>query len=113
MTKLNAGVDTIEALEMGSLLIDIQRSTSARAMADTFDSFWLAQLGKGSPPASDRSSMNHQKLIAALEASVGSDNIANICDTLGVSERQFRRLSSDLFGMSPKKLQNILRLQLA
>jgi len=52
-------------------------------------------------------------MIAALEDTMGSGSIAQISATLGVSERQFRRLSVDLFGLSPKKLQSILRLQKA
>jgi len=40
-------------------------------------------------------------------------SIQSIAANAGLSERQFRRITSDLFGFSPKKIQRIMRLQTA
>lgn len=111
LTQLEIGSDTAQSLHIKPLLADIQSLDSIDTLAERFDRFWLAQLQQIDTEKSSKVRINHQQLINAIESSVGSDSIATICDVLGVSERQFRRLSNDLFGLSPKKLQNILRLQ--
>lgn len=113
LTQLEIGVDTAQSLSIKPLMADIQGLDSISTLAERFDRYWLAQLDQIDTEKTPKARINHQQLINAIEGSVGSNSIATICKTLSVSERQFRRLSNDLFGLSPKKLQNILRLQTA
>lgn len=113
LSQLKIGVDTLDSLYVSSLLIEIQGITSIGSTTKIFDEFWLTRLDQTHHTDGVQSRISHQVMIDALEDAIGPGNIASICKRLGVSERQFRRLSIDLFGLSPKKLQNILRLQSA
>lgn len=111
LSQLNIGADIIQMLKIERMLADIQNTGSICHLTNVLDDFWVSRLEKVNCLDKGHTRINHCELISALERSLGADSIPAICETLGVSERQFRRLSNDLFGISPKKLQNILRLQ--
>ena len=113
LTQLESMAETIESLGISPLLADVQSIRSMSDLSECFDTFWLNRHESKTMLDRGRKRISHLELIRVLEDSLGSSSIVSICHTLGVSERQFRRLSKDLFGMSPKKLQNILRLQAA
>lgn len=113
LAQLSIGADTIQNLKIEPLLAGIQNTRSINYLTKQFDNYWLSRLDPNSYSSKTQSRISHHELIRALESSVGLDNIVGICTTLGVSDRQFRRLSNDLFGISPKKIQNIMRLQSA
>lgn len=113
LSQLNAGKDTVDALLLEPLVSGIQQKNSMSDVSDVFDQYWLGQLELEPPLCSEPARLSHDELIGVLEHSLGSSSIASVCSALGISERQFRRLSNDLFGLSPKKLQNIMRLQTA
>jgi len=113
LSRLEVGRDTSESLRIASLMEDLQGVNIISSTVERFDRFWLAQLEKKASKNTNTTRISHQDLIDAVESTVGTGSIAGVCEVLGVSERQFRRLSKDLFGLSPKKLQRVLRLQAA
>jgi len=113
LRQLKVGMDTIESLNIRSLVADIQCVESIGSIAKKFNNYWLERLHGQGRSTDKQTRVSHAAMLAMLEEATGSGSIAAICETLGVSERQFRRLSIDLFGLSPKKLQNVLRLQTA
>lgn len=113
LTQLTLGSDVIRQLDIKPLLAQIQTTYSMKQLVSHFDSFWMSRVASRDNSEKMKARISHHQLIKALENSVGCNSIATICQTLDISERQFRRLSNDLFGFSPKKLQNILRLQSA
>jgi len=113
LTQLEVGADTREALEIAPLMDDIQGTSSLDSVVERFDRFWLARLEQEKNEKIRKNRISHQDMIATLENTLGSGSVADICEKIGVSERQFRRISNDHFGLSPKKLQRILRLQAA
>lgn len=113
LTALEIGKDTSKNLSLTPLMTDIQGVATVDSIVERFDRFWLAQLEQIARQKTAKSRISHLEMLNAIESTVGSGSIAGMCENLGVSERQFRRLSKDLFGLSPKKLQNVLRLQAA
>lgn len=133
--KLCMGAETIDALGIQTLVASLQQVTDPTRVAAIANEFWLSRLAESNaksdiqsnadarslsePHAQERAGrqpharISHRQMIAALEETAGAGSIAQISSTLGISERQFRRLSGDLFGLSPKQLQNTLRLQAA
>ncbi|MEM7258399.1 MAG: helix-turn-helix domain-containing protein [Pseudomonadota bacterium] len=115
------GVETIEALRIQPLIADLQQVTDPACVAAIANGFWQSHLAEERAGAglSSRNRAGHQtrishlQMMVALEETAGAGSIAQISKTLGISERQLRRLSGDLFGLSPKQLQNTLRLQAA
>jgi len=115
---LEMGAETSETLGLTPLMADIQRVNTITSIAKRFDRFWLDQLShiNNTHPKNLKNKIariSHQDMINVVEGTIGSGSIASICNAIGISERQFRRLSNDLFGLSPKKLQRVLRLQAA
>lgn len=113
LTQLEVGVDTSETLKISTLMEDIQGISDITGLVDRFDRFWLSQLVQIDSKKSSSARISHEDLISVVESTIGTGSIAEICEILEVSERQFRRLSKELFGLSPKKLQRVLRLQAA
>lgn len=113
LSQLEVGIDTSETLKIATLMEDLQGVNNISSIADRFDRFWLAQLEQLDCAKSTTARISHQDLIDVVESAIGTESIADVYKVLGVSERQFRRLSRDLFGLSPKKLQRVLRLQAA
>ena len=111
LRKLSIGVDTLQTLNIERLASDIMHLQTITAYTDMFNRFWLSRLNATRPVQQPDRPINRQNVLALLQDSVGENNLKKVCQTLDISERQFRRLSSNLFGLSPKKLQNILRLQ--
>ncbi len=113
LRKLHVGADTSENLKLAPLMEDIQCANTIKSVAERFDRFWLGQLAQINSEKIKKSRIDHEDMINVVEGTIGSGSIAGICDIIGISERQFRRLSNDYFGLSPKKLQRVLRLQAA
>jgi AraC-like DNA-binding protein len=122
--QLCMGVETIDALGIHALVASLQQVTDPSRVAAIANAFWQSRLQEnnaaarsgsvsGSEEGAAHTRISHHQMITALEETAGAGSIAQISHTLGISERQFRRLSGDLFGLSPKQLQNTLRLQSA
>lgn len=111
LQALQSGAPIIEHLDIGELIPDIQNCSRLGILKDRFDRFWLNRLKTDNQHRSVNTTLSQSKLIEMLENALGNESIASVCESLSISERQFRRLSHELFGLSPKKIQNVLRLQ--
>ncbi len=110
---LRNGSETIASLGIGELTQQIQHKTKLSEITLAFDEFWLKRLASSEDRLKHKRSLSTPQLITILEESLGLESVAQLCESLQISERQFRRLSNELFGLSPKKIQNVLRLQTA
>jgi AraC-like DNA-binding protein len=113
LKQLSIGKETLESLQLLPLLRGVRQYRSISTLTKFYNQFWQHRLAQVPVNENSGGRITHRELIAALDDAMGSDSLAEICESLEVSERQFRRLSVDLFGLSPKKLQRILRLQAA
>lgn len=113
LSRFTMGSEVVDALCIKPLLGLIRDCRSLEQLTNVFDKFWLSYRANFDASQLAETRISHQALITVLEQSLGTDNIACVCAALDVSERQLRRLSGELFGISPKKLQKILRLQAA
>ena len=111
LRKLEFGMHTIEHLGIHSLANAIIEIRELPKLKDHFDQFWIDRLASSSDSVSPESALSQSVLIKLLEDSLGNESISSVCRSLQLSERQFRRLSNELLGLSPKKIQNVLRLQ--
>lgn len=110
LRALDIGANTIEQLGIKELVTEVNGTRNIERLRDGFDHFWLNRLGH----VKDFSTtLDPTVLIKLLGNSLEGESMASICSVFGVSERHFRRLSNDMFGFSPKKIQKILRLQAA
>ena len=103
---LEVGYETILALDLESIADSIQSGLTLQQFSDLCDNHFLS---RSAEDIDGKSKDLHrlQSLIGALS----TDQIARIAERWHVSERQLRRLTSDWVGMSPKKIQNVQRLQ--
>lgn len=113
LRQLQFGASTIDHLAIADLTSDIRHCTELVVLKETLDNFWLRRLSHIDQFCSRPPSLSQTELIRKLENALGNESIASVCASLQLSERQFRRLSNELFGLSPKKIQNVLRLQIA
>ena len=101
LRQLAQGTDTINALGIKPLVSGIQGLTSMSDVCQLFNRFWLERTSTQIQYSGQHRRLNHQKFLSVLEVSVGDSSIHSVCRSLGISERQFRRLSNELFGLSP------------
>jgi len=113
LRDLSFGSDTISTIDISSLISAAQGLRSMADFSRVFDQFWLQRITPQKPRPQPTRTLSHAELMVAVEESMGAGSIPSICKALAISERQFRRVSNELFGLSPKKLQNVLRLQSA
>ena len=104
LKQLKPGEETAASLELGELIPDIQGVRSDSDVQDFLDRRF-AKISQDSPDP------EKVKLFAEFVNRLEPISIKTLATSLGLSERQFRRLSVDYFGLSPKKLQRIMRLQ--
>jgi len=113
LKDLSPGKETTLALGLETLAENIQGKSSAESIQQSMDHFFIrlvqspesTQL-QGPPP-------ERIKLLDHLLTTLDSSTIQILADQIGLSERQFRRITSSMFGCSPKKIQRIMRLQSA
>lgn len=114
LKAFSAGQDTTSSLRLSPLVDSIQGYSDTTTIAALFDDFWEQRLLQQlTVPVTGRVSLNHERWVEAIHQSLGSGSLKKIATNLGLSERQFRRVSTRLFGLSPKKVQRVLRLQAA
>ncbi len=58
-------------------------------------------------------SLRVDHLIEAMQQTVGTAGVAEVAARFDLSDRQFRRILTNMFGYGPKKIQRVVRLQLA
>ena len=106
LRRLETGNQTAQALSLEQLVADIQGVRSDPDIQDRLDRYFSSiQMG----PGDSSESLLFAEFVDRLEPVT----IKTLAASVGLSERQFRRLSIDHFGLSPKKLQRVMRLQQA
>ena len=113
LRSLNNGAETIEKLHLQELIDKLQTAQSLNNCVALFNEFWSQRVSGNRHDSRKKPRIDYSKLVQVLQDSIGEVNIQALCASLDISERQFRRISKDLFGLSPKQLQKILRLQAA
>ncbi len=114
LKTLDAGRETTNTLDLQSLSTHIHGCYDVSLIAKFFDEYFEQRLQKISPDKINKPKiLNHKRWVDALQQSLGGGSLQTIANKLGLSERQFRRMSTQLFGLSPKKIQRVLRLQVA
>jgi len=113
IAALSAGTDTRRVLHLDPLIEKLQVPFDLEQLAKILNEFFTYRLQR--PPSRIKKSHNasSQQLLIALQQSLANQRLADVATHLGISERQFRRLAESQFGLAPKKLQRILRLQAA
>jgi len=105
------GEDTTEGLAIGAMVEGIQSIKQPDQLAPTLDALTAERLHKQPIGARHQSKFNINKALAAMQASVGVSGMHNMAEHFGLSDRQFRRVMTSLFGYGPKKVQRVMRLQ--
>ena len=116
LRALSPGNDTIEALELGPLIGRLGQSEDHALIGRCLDEFVRSRgrrarerRGEGGGAASGIDPSLFERFLDALEPG----RVAELARQVGVSERQLRRETHRLFGLAPKKIQRIVRLQRA
>lgn len=110
LRALDMGANTIDYLGIEHLIANTLGNRDIQTLQNSFDRFWMGRLSQSKNTAS---TFSIAELVNVMQSSLGNESVASVCSTLNISERHFRRLSNELFGLSPKKIQRILRLQVA
>ncbi len=114
LKSFSAGQETTTSIDLSTLVTEIQGCTDTLSMFTHLDDFWQQRLPKSRPSqVKIQANMNHERWLDAIQQSLGYESLQTIAANVGLSERQFRRISTHLFGLSPKKIQRVLRLQAA
>ena len=106
LKSLEPGLETVQSLGLENLVAAAQEMTSIDEVAALMERTFAERSPVAAP---DNPGGTMELLLSHLEPA----GIVKVAETLGVSERTFRRLSSGLMGLSPKKIQRVLRLQRA
>lgn len=112
LQKLDVGEKTINALSLQVLIDDLQDHPSNEVIRKRFDDHFLAARARVVHESASPTPEPYS-LFSLIHDTVGQAGLDTVCHALQISERQCRRLSTELLGMSPKKLQRVLRLQAA
>lgn len=107
------GADTTQSLCVASLVEGIQGMISPDALASTLDNLTMQYFSNPRKTITSKIKLDIPKALAAMQASVGSQGMESIAERFELSDRQFRRIMSSLFGYGPKKIQRVMRLQSA
>ena len=105
LRELPAGEETTDALNLGELLSQIRNCFEPSKIAECLNHFFLQYR----PSESPLSTSIFEQFLNSAEP----ECVKRLAQQSGISERQFRRLTTDLFGLSPKKILGIQRLQAA
>lgn len=111
MSACVPGADTTEDLAVTSIVKGVQGLTSADELANTLDERVTQYLSNPRETITPTLKLDIPKALAAMQASVGPRGMESIAERFGLSDRQFRRIMSSLFGYGPKKIQRVMRLQ--
>lgn len=104
LQALNQGKETEQALLPEDLLTTLRGPEAAMEKVAAVDRFFLSRLGINS-------NKQNQRYTFVDADQMLSETMALMAKQLHVSERQLRRISGQLFGMGPKKIHRVLRLQ--
>jgi len=117
LRALSPGTETIEALELAPLIGQLGESGEHALIGRCLDEFVRSRERRarqrrdkdGGGAANGIYPSLFERFLDALEPG----RVAELARQVGVSERQLRRETHRLFGLAPKKIQRIVRLQRA
>ena len=101
---LEAGADVTNSLGLSELTKIIRGITEAKKIAGLFDRFFVQYAAR---PAGTKLVQSHVNLFDQLEIR----EVRSMAEQIGLSERQLRRVTTNLFGLKPKQIHRITRLQ--
>ncbi len=104
LKKIEQGNNTVESLQIRPLVSRLQNLHSATELSAVLDDFFISYSG---PNFTTHRKYSLNEMVNGMKP----ENVQAIARQIGLSERQFRRVSANLFGLSPKKIQRIMRLQ--
>ena len=104
LDRLEAGVAVTTSLGLKPLVTGIHGITDAKTIAELFDGFFIHYEARPKIPDQDQ---RYANLFDRLDIS----EVRTMAEQAGLSERQFRRVTSNLFGLRPKQIHRITRLQ--
>ncbi len=113
MSACIPGTDTTQSLSVASLVEGVQGMKSPDALGITLDNLAMQHVNNPHNTVVPKVKLDIPKALAAMQASVGSQGMGLIAERFELSDRQFRRIMSSLFGYGPKKIQRVMRLQSA
>ncbi len=111
MKDCMAGIGATECLRIESIVAGVQQLNQPEDIANTLDALATARLENMPAIRKSAIKLNIEKVLAAMQASVGPSGMDAIASRFGLSDRQFRRIMGSLFGYGPKKIQRVMRLQ--
>lgn len=101
---LDQGATTTKTLHLSALVESVSGEVQLEKLQAIFNAFFHRRL-------SQQQHFPETSIINNLVENLEPASIGEIAKRVGVSERQFRRIATNLTGLSPKQLQRILRLQ--
>lgn len=111
MSQCLPGADTTQNLSLNALVDGVQKLKQPEQLASVLDLLLTSRLAAQPPTPLASTSLNIDKALAAMQASVGLRGMDAVAEQFGLSDRQFRRVMGSLFGYGPKKVQRVMRLQ--
>ncbi len=106
LEALEAGLGVVDALQLQPLVSAIQGQRSINNIARVLDDFF----SRYAHQANQSGSLNVlEQVFDVLEAG----SVRTMAAQVGLSERQLRRVTQDMTGLTPKQIHRILRMQQA
>ncbi len=111
LARCHPGTDTTDTLGIHELVHQCQSIQGPEGLAHTMDNAIEQYLTRCSQTELSTTRLDVNKVLAAMQASVGLGGMETIAGHFQLSDRQFRRIMGSLFGYGPKKVQRVMRLQ--
>lgn len=111
MATCKPGADTTEILGVDEMVNGVQQLEHPENLAGMLDRLAFERLHAPLETIPRAVRLDVSKALAAMQGSVGSHGMKSLAGNFGLSDRQFRRIMSSLFGYGPKKIQRVMRLQ--
>ena len=110
LRQVEPGSCTLRSLGIGDYVESVQGITNLGAFSALSDHYFSKR--RQQKPGRQQKPLQNLAL-RQLVNSLSPEKLETFAIKLGVSERQLRRVTSEIFGLSPKKIQRITRLQSA
>ena len=111
LKALAPGTDTTTMLAIEKMVDGVLKLSCPDELSATMDRLAKDRLACQSHKTVTPTNMDMNKVLVAMQASIGTSGMQAVAERFGMSDRQFRRIMSSLFGYGPKKIQRIMRLQ--
>jgi len=113
MRSLSDGATTTAALGIKSLLSRLQGDIQLHVLKSHFDAEFSERLVNSTAIELQPTQLHAARLIEAMQQTLGDSGVSELAARFELSDRQFRRILTGMFGFGPKKIQRIVRLQQA